>query len=473
MRIAAPVCALTVAASLALAPAAQAAPFPAQSSVDDFSIEGNSLDAQGENFYTTTKNLSDFQPGDVIKTRELTYRALSLPLPLQVTQILYRTTNALGQPDAAVTSVIKPNQPANGRLVSFHSLYDATSPEYGPSRAIAGNLSIGGIVASWETVPILAYLAQGYTVAMPDIEGGTAEFANGPAYGAATLDGIRAVGKVPATGIAADAPVGMTGYSGGSIASAWGAAMAPNYAPDVNARLVGSTAGGLLIDPGKNFDYVSGTPLWAGVIPLTVTGAARAYHMDLDPYLSENGKHILASVQQSSFINSMLTWGGVTWADMAKPEYHDWRSVPPLVAALNKMNLGLGANPTVPMQLVQGTGGYWELSFSTPHGAGDGVMLATDARALAQKWCAAGMPVEYAESPLAHTGTSVVHFADSVKWLTDRFNGVPAPNNCGSIPQGNNFASYEAVPPSAPNQPRQPVGSTAASLALRNGAMSS
>lgn len=56
--------------------------------------------------------------------------------PLQATQVQYRTTDTLGEPSVAVTSVIHPPSSVepSGNTVMYASFYDSMRPEDGPSR---------------------------------------------------------------------------------------------------------------------------------------------------------------------------------------------------------------------------------------------------------------------------------------------------------------------------------------------------
>ena len=113
-------------------------------------------------------------------------------------------------------------------------------------------------------------LLQGYTVVVADTEGETTDFAAGPEYGINTLDSLRAALASPATGLPGTTKIGLIGYSGGAIATEWAAELAPSYAPDINQNLVGAAFGGVLVDPAHNLHYVSGSSIWAGVIPMAI-----------------------------------------------------------------------------------------------------------------------------------------------------------------------------------------------------------
>jgi hypothetical protein len=68
-------------------------------------------------------------------------------------------------------------------------------------------------------------------------------------------------------------------------------------------------------------------------------------------------------------------------------------------------------------------------------------MVAGDVRTLAQQYCASGIPVQYNELPLDHIATGLVWESAILPWLTDRFAGKAAPNNCSQIPAGNSLAA--------------------------------
>ena len=172
-------------------------------------------------------------------------------------------------------------------MISYQSAYDSLNQNDEPSYAISGGLTLGGVVSSVEVAVFGPFIADGYTVIVPDTEGQRADFAAGPEYGMNTLDSIRAAFNSSTVGLPSDAKVAMLGYSGGAIATEWAAELAPTYAPDVNARMIGAAMGGVLVDPAHNLQYVEGSWIWAGVMPMAMVGIARAFEVDFTPYLSD------------------------------------------------------------------------------------------------------------------------------------------------------------------------------------------
>ncbi|NEB74785.1 triacylglycerol lipase [Streptomyces sp. SID14478] len=402
--------------------------------------------AASDSFYTYDGSapLASYAPGDVLKKRTLQYHVLGIPTPVQATQLLYRTVDAQGRPSAGVTSIVRSPSGDSSKAVSYQSFYDSLNPEDSPSRAIAGNVSLGGLIANGESLLLVPLLLAGYNVVIPDSEGQKADFAAGPEYGTNTLDSIRAASKTSGTGLTADTRVAMAGYSGGAIATHWAAALAPSYAPDVNKRLVGFAEGGLLVDPAHNLKYISGSSVWAGVAPMAIIGAARAYDIDFTPYLNSYGQQVFKKLEYGSIINALAQYPGLTWKKMVKPQYADPNSIPAFVDAVNKLNLGSADTPTAPGYIAQGNGGVAEgtLSNLPGIGRGDGVMVAGDVRALARQYCDKGnTAIKFQQYDLlSHVGTAVPWAPVALGWINDRFAGKTPPSDCGRIPAGNSLA---------------------------------
>ncbi|MFJ4776250.1 lipase family protein [Streptomyces sp. NPDC088762] len=402
--------------------------------------------------YSGSEPLSSFAPGTVLKTRTLQYHLVGLPTPVKAIQLLYRTTDAQGRPSANVTTVVRSLTGDGGKAVSYQSFYDSLSPEDGPSRAIAGDLTLGGAIANAEAVFLVPLLLQGYNLVIPDTEGQTANFAAGPEYATNTLDSIRAATRSAETGMNADTRFGLMGYSGGAIATNWAAALAPAYAPDVNSKLVGFAEGGLLVDPAHNLKYVDGSLVWTGVIPMAIIGVSRSYGIDLKPYLSTYGVQVYEQLEHGSIVDALGHYPGLTWQKMAKPQYADPNSVPAFVEVVNRINLGSAPTPTIPGFIAQGNGGVFEGTFGNRPGigTGDGVMVAGDVRTLARQYCSTGNgSIEYQQFDLlSHVGVPVIWAPVAVSWLDDRFKGRNAPSDCGNIPAGNSLAPEKPVPAS-------------------------
>ncbi|HTZ64889.1 MAG TPA: lipase family protein [Solirubrobacteraceae bacterium] len=385
--------------------------------------------------------LEQMAPGTVIKTRTVPFHIAGVELPITAVQLLYRSTSELGRPTVNVTSVLLPPvKLGTPTVLSYQSFYDSLTTEDDPSYAISGGFGVGGEIPQAESVLVTPALLAGETVVVPDTEGEEADFATGPVYGYNTLDSLRAALSSPATGLSSTAKIALAGYSGGAIATEWAAQEAPAYAPEINADLVGASFGGVLVDPAHNLEYVEGSSSWSSIIPMALDGLARAFHLDLTPYLSEYGKELLAEDEHASITNRKEV-SGLTWAQLAKPEYASPESIRAYVRTANKLIMGHEGAPTVPLLIGQGNGG--EEFEGTPGdkpgiGPGDGVMIAGDVRSLAREYCADGIPVHYTEyQHLGHIEGAAPWLAETVGWLAERFAGLTAPQDCAEIAPGN------------------------------------
>lgn len=395
--------------------------------------------------YTGSTPLANIAPGTVLNTRTIDYKILGISIGLKATQLLYRSTDAQLRPAVNVTTVVKPKCvicPNKNKVISYQSFYDSLNPADQPSWALSGGKSFTDLIPGIETALFVPFLLKGYTIVIPDTQGQKANFAAGPEYGFNTLDSIRATLNSPAIGLSSTAKFAMMGYSGGAIASEWAAELAPTYAPDINKNIIGAAIGGVLVHPDHNLGYVEGTPIWGGIAPMALIGVGRSYDLDLPQYLSDKGMTIYNKMQKASIINVLGQYPNTYWKDIVKPEYADRTKLQAYVVSVNKLIMGTGGTPTIPMFIGQGTGGELEgTPASATWGKGDGVMIAGDVRTLARQYCAKGVKIQYKEYALSHFTSMVSWLPQATLWINDRFGGlfgpVAVPNNCSSIQPGN------------------------------------
>lgn len=107
-------------------------------------------------FYTQPLNISAYHPGDIIATRAISTNLNGI-LGASVTaisvqaayQYLFRTTDSLKNPVAAVTTVLVPHNAKPGYLLSYQTAYDSANINCGPGyflQAGANNTDIVDIV---------------------------------------------------------------------------------------------------------------------------------------------------------------------------------------------------------------------------------------------------------------------------------------------------------------------------------------
>ncbi len=388
--------------------------------------------------------LSSIPPGTVINSRVVWYHVVGIPLPIQTIQLLYRSTGQLGQPTVNVTSVLEPLWRSRApNVVAYESLYDSLNPNDEPSYEIAGGLSLGGLAPALETLLVAPELLAGDVVVIADTEGENADFADGPEYGMNTLDSLRAARASGLTGLQNTTKIGIIGYSGGAIGAQWAAEMAPTYAPDINRLLVGSAMGGVLVDPDHNLYYVNGSSVWAGILPLSVIGVARSFHVNLTQYLTPYGVQLYNKLKSASILNILFQYPGLTMQQLLLPQDQPPESIPIYVQIVNQLIMGTNGTPTVPLFIGQGGGTSEDGTVGNQPGIGigDGVMVTGDVRSLASEYCQRGVPVQYNEyDGVDHLAGALVWLVQALPWLNDRFAGKPAPQDCSTIPPGNSLA---------------------------------
>lgn len=361
-------------------------------------------------FYDAGGLLAGRAPGAVLRSRTIGLGVQGNDLPATATQLLYRTADQFGAPSATVTTIISPPGIAPGaprRLVSYHAFYDALGAQCDPSYSLRGGSSGNADV---DAVMIAGMIAAGYTVVVPDYEGENLRWTMGLESGHAALDGVRAaLGYLRApTGT----PVGLFGYSGGSIPTGFGAELAPRYAPELN--IVGAAAGGVLVNPVNNLAYVNGSTKWAGVIPALMTVYDETFDLGLANYLSPKGADVLAQVQGKCIIDFASKYPGLTDRSLLRPEVGGLLEVPGMRAAAAQNVMGSVGTPRAPMFLGIGDS----------DGRGDGIMITGDVAALAAGYCRDGVPTTFRSYPgRSHTEAILPFSGDGMRFLADRFAG--------------------------------------------------
>ena len=309
--------------------------------------------------------------------------------------------------------------PAPTRLVSYQPAYDALGAECDPSYT----LQLG---TEGESPLAERYVATGDTVVIADYEGEDLAYGAGQQSGYETLDAIRATEKwlgVPE----ASTPVGMVGYSGGSIATEFASELAHAYAPDLD--IVGAAEGGVPVDLFHNLAYIdhpgSG---WTGQIPALLDGLVRAFAIpDFTRYLTAQGIAVV-DADQTRCVSDFV---GLTTQQMFKPQYRDIEKVPVFARILDHLIMSRTGTPRSPLFIGVG------LSDSV----GDGVMVDRDVQELASIYCHRGVPVEFQTyDGLSHEQAGLPFLEQAQTFLTQRFETVTFDNGCADLGPGNSIA---------------------------------
>nr|WP_232017117.1 lipase family protein [Gordonia insulae] len=367
-----------------------------------------------DSFYSIPGNIARFEPGDVIAVR-------ARPNPpaffdVHTFQIKFRSSDSLGKPISAVTTVLVPNRHrANGPLLSFQHIINATGLACAPSQALwtqDPNLMIR------EAPGLNVALQRGWTVAIPDHLGPRSSYGAAKLGGQITLDGIRAVQRFGPARVA-KSRVGLAGYSGGGMATAWAAALAPKYAPDLN--IVGAAYGGVpmnLIKMAEGLGYNNPHPAF-GLAFAAAIGVSREYpeQIPIRKYLSPLGKQMYAGMRNAC-TNDILRLGAghdaqqVTIGGRAIFDNKDARKV----VEANSLSLYPGI-PRTPIF-------EW-------HSPTDVLIPVSSIDYTLNRYCRAGARVQRLLTPSPdHLSAAVIGMLPAFGYLTDRFDGKPAPSNC-------------------------------------------
>jgi len=378
--------------------------------------------------------LGKIKPGTVLNQRPVQLAfGPGNSTPINAEQLLYRTTGQLGQPTVTVTTVLQPTSaPVVPNIIGYMSFYDGLGSQCDPSYTLAGGDpgdSTYAQEAMEEQLLITYYLAEGDIVTVPDFEGTNLAWMTGRLSGYGALDAIRATENYLATG--PTAKVGMSGYSGGSVATDWASELAPAYAPELN--LVGIAEGGIPANYFDHFAYINGTSQYSAAIPAELLGLSRAYGIDLtqvDPttgqpkYLTPLGLSIVKAEANTCMASDFGKYV-VTIKDLLQPQYQDIAHVKPFSTMLGDQTMGMAkTHPGEPLLMAMGNA----------DGTGDGAMSAVDAKALARKYCSEGVSVDYQEyTGLPHEEAAAPFEPQTAAFFQARFAGLPWVNNCATL----------------------------------------
>jgi hypothetical protein len=388
---------------------AQAAPAPAGSS------------AQGDDaFSTPPAGYESAAPGTILRSRPSQVSLFSLvPQKAQAWQLLYRTTDQLGNPEATVSTVLLPGGAApdpKRPLVSYQFATDSADPDCAPSRSITSGAPIGTIAGQAEVLLVNALLVKGYAVSIPDYEGPDAAFGATRQAGQAVLDGIRAAEAFTPLGLGGrQTPVGMFGYSGGAVATNGAAEAQPAYAPELSLR--GSAAGGSL---GNDFVGVinnfNGGP-FASLAASAIAGLSEAYPVITDvllKYANDKGKKAIESLKHMCVAEAALNFLFANIDTFTTVPLAQLLALPEVKQVIADDSPGQHT-PAVPMYLY--------------HGVFDEVLPIKGVDAMVTGFCANGASITYNRDLLAEHGIALLTgVGGALSWLDGRLAGqAPAP----------------------------------------------
>ena len=364
-------------------------------------------------FYDPPPGFQHAAPGTLLRSRDVELAFFGLiPQKFTATQLLYRTTDMTGAPEATVTTVIAPAERGPEKVcpvVSYQCAIDAVTSRCFPSYALRRWALAPGAIAQFEFFLISAVLAEGWAVSVPDHEGPHGAWGTPYEPGYRILDGLRAALSSEQLGLSPSAPIGLWGYSGGGLATAWAAEMSGSYAPDLN--IVGAVLGSPVADLGHAFRRLNGS--FYAALPAMVVAALSHVYPELDRIIQEHatdeGKAMLVRVENMTTAHAVLRLIGMDMGKLVDRPLNEILDMPEVRQVFDSIRLGT-AVPTPPVLIVQAV-----------H---DRIVSVEDIDELTDTYRSGGASVTYhrdmfSEHMLLHPFSAPM----TLRWLTDRFNG--------------------------------------------------
>uniref|UniRef100_A0A060TBS2 ARAD1D29590p n=1 Tax=Blastobotrys adeninivorans TaxID=409370 RepID=A0A060TBS2_BLAAD len=386
-------------------------------------------------FYTPDEGYENEKPGTILRWRNAPQKPAVAVFKENVKesiQILYRTTDAQGDATTTVVSVLIPYNHVDGKLLSYQNWEDSNWINCSPSYAIQFGANPQGIVSQVDMLTIEAALNEGWIVSTPDYQGPKSSFTAGHMSGQATLDSIRAVlNSESFTGVKANSTVTMWGYSGGSIATGWAAALQPTYAPEL--KIAGAALGGVIQNITGVAVRVNKGP-FVGLVPAGILGLASQYpelktYID-DQLLPEKADEFKKASQQCLIADS-LEYSFQDWFSYMKSGdrilYNETAQ-----KVLNANAMG-DQKPTMPLLFY--------------HGVNDEIMPIEYVDNLYDEYCSNGVNVQYYRDESAEHVLEIVNgFPRAYNYVKNLMNGGSVQTGCQKHTVLSNGLELDALP---------------------------
>lgn len=399
----------------------------------DGSVGATAEDARGQrprrpredDFHDVPADLATMAPGEVIRSRRVRVALLGLVPQSRVEawQIAYRSTDLHGEPEVAVTTVMRRSGAVPTRLIAYQCAIDAVSDRCFPSYALRAGARAWGALPQFEMVLLARLLDLGYAVSACDHEGLLGTFAAPREPGHRVLDGVRAAMALEDLDLPDGLTVGMFGYSGGGMATAWAAEMAPDYAPEL--PIVGAVLGSPVGDPGEAFIKLNGG-LFAGLPALVVAGLRHVYPGLAEvvrEHASTEGRQRLDRLEELTTTEACLRYALDDFDDYLDARLADVLALPEVLHVFDDLRLGHHA-PRCPLLVVQSR---W-----------DQIIDVHDVDSHVERYVARGADVLYLRDAASeHISLMLLGFPVMLRWLERRFEDhADAPSSPGPADLG-------------------------------------
>ncbi|MCG5433127.1 lipase family protein [Mycobacterium sp. MYCO198283] len=366
-------------------------------------------------FYQPPAGSDDAAPGTVLRSRTVPLAFLgTIPQQFTATQLLYRTHDMDNGPMTTVTTVLVPQHRAAGEphpILSYQCAIDAVSGRCFPSYALRRRARAAGSFAQFELLFVAAALAEGWAVSVPDHGGPHGVFGAPFEPGFCVLDGLRAAINHEPLGLSSSAPIGLWGYSGGGLASAWAAEVYDSYAPELN--VVGAVLGSPVGDLGNTYHRLNGK-FFSG-LPAMVVVALMHRYPDLralfEAHANDDGRAMLERMSKMTTAQAVMRLARKDMASMLDRPLEEILELPEVQHVFDHIRLGTSA-PAIPLLVIQA--------------AFDRIISVDDIDELVRIYRAGGTHVTYHRDRFCeHLALHPLSAPMALRWLRDRFAGRP------------------------------------------------
>ncbi|EMG49987.1 Lipase 1 [Candida maltosa Xu316] len=392
-----------------------------------------------DNFYTPPDGYEDAALGEILKMRKTPNSLSSAFFEISVKnswQVLVRSEDSFGNATAIVTTIIEPNNADPSKVVSYQTFEDSSNINCSPSYGMQFGSPFSTIATQIDMTFMVPLLNDGYYVVSSDYEGPKSALGAGRQAGHAILDSIRAVlSSGNFTGIEDDAKVAIWGYSGGSLASGWAAALQPQYAPELEDNLIGIAVGGFVTTLDASIRVVDGE-LFSGFIPNIFNGYANEYPDFKETLYNEinaNDTKSFSLGDELCMIPAILHFANTKFFTGDTPYFSKgfgFLDIPVIKDTLSEnalINLDKDYMPQIPVFIY--------------HGTLDAIVPIANVNKTYSNWCSWGIDsIEFAEDLTAgHLTETLVGAPAALTWLQARFNGEEPVKGCVHNKRLSNF----------------------------------
>jgi len=371
----------------------------------------------GDPFFDSwPSNVDKLSPGQLIEQRDVTAKTASLSTtPIgRAVLMKFGSTSASGTPSFGTATLIIPAaiwtgpgpRPVQVNTLPINSLGLHCTPGYTIGRGERDNVIDVFLPTIWSA------LSRGYAVLVPDHEGPLMSYAEPIVAGHVVLDSIRAVRSMSSNEFR-DSRFGVSGYSGGAIASYAAAMLLNDYAPELASVVVGAAMGGLVTDYSALAHHFNGN--FASGILLSVVLAMTREHPDMLPYMNHLAQWVATSPLKDVCGDADGPLGEIGIPiDVAANIDHPLDS-PIADKIYREMNL-TGRKSAVPLYIYHGTTDVW--------------IPGEESRQLYQRQCDLGVPAVFRTVPGDHIGAMLAGLDGADTWLEARLRGRNAQSEC-------------------------------------------